>query len=1360
MAQHHSSPENVRSVFWTNLILLGVQEYSSRQQGSTISGLGVPQSRDEASTPLQFQDLHHHQHIVIDTYSYGSTGATKPLELHRLMFAKGNQSTRALEFVLWFLFTRLDKALALQRFRDCWPVLDRHDAREMRNVSFKWLEELRKEGSFGIGNNMVPSEADTMARESGSSSVAIGKTAPSAGLGVFLPTIRRSYLDESIGERIEKLILTLSTFVLSRAVIRDLNRHQPDELNDNDGRLLRLVSKVPGSTHEEEALLEMIDSHIVSRSRDFIQEIEKQQKTRRQWDSMSREMTEKMDKFKKELDAIETERRTFMAHHHQLAERTTQLSYDELRILEDRWIEKIDGQWRPILSFVERNLDRKENLQSMLDSDQGNGSSVLNGRKMIADVADSPAHVQEHGHFKRAQGPNVDPVQVLLAWKRSLQLLGSRTSHSHESGVETPSNHAGPLEDLSSSHSLQLQRIRGSRKKLEIRLQEANRRVERLKRESNTMQRPYRRLLSTVPQLENRIADTRSPNAANSATQDAMACSRSVADCLRPSANDERSFSDQVQRLRDTLGASGPKTQVFDKSAHRGLHEALSGKDAYLMLSAKPSSPVIPYAAKTRPAAPVSPYAAKTRPAAPVNPYAAKTRPAAPVNPYVAKTKSTSPVNPYVAKTKPTSPVNPYVAKTRPTSPVNPYVATTRPTSPVISCDTNTRQSVHRTHPPKLQLQPERVVDRAVVAKPVLATGAIFSKSILQGLGASKKRRQSSDFNIKRYIPSTVQNHGPSQDTPSTPDNPQQTRRIDVFDSGLHETPETPSKRTKIDSFEINVGGRRATSNVELKTPVKERSVNNNLTDQSVPSSPSSRVLDRKRTLAVRSPKLTLDDLRAPTPKPIKISSVDGASAGLKMPIMFLHTPQQKKLYEMLADTAIPKLSRPFSALTPPSKSDDKLGRKSLSPKTKLKPSPFASSIFTRFKTSSGLRKEEERSSGLTGKAVPESPSASGLFLLDSPRAAKSDYPTSPLANKRPTRPLAASVRVNHLLTGNSVVLDRICSNDNEVDWHSHNSTGTSVEPKVEKVESVQRKEAQAKVPPTTPEKLARSDRKTEAVVAHVDLRASRNPWGRPPSWKPKSPRMIDMENKRLEESMAAKRGRFLPPPFEQLSKSNLGSLKVSVFGRSRNVSPPSSTPASFSSWSSLSSKSLHSDAGPFSSQSVAGRATGLGEPNVENASEDDPDDDEDNSRGFSPPAVSPLRMPRLSAHRSLTASMLSSQPRDVASFVLPKRIGRRADRIVKPVGRPALGKSRERTEDSSSRVQAHDAEAKRFLDEPMPQDPFLAEDQVGEDCTMLNSELQPIFSNNEATEGLLGEAMPEGLDPEEILWETTEAFT
>ncbi|KAF9573620.1 hypothetical protein EC968_008255 [Mortierella alpina] len=1178
------------------------------------------------------------------------------------MFAKGNQSTRALEFVLWFLFTRLDKALAQQRFKDCWPVLDRHDARELRNVAFKWLEELRKEGSFGIGNNLVPSEADIVTQESNSSLGAAGKTGPQGGLRVFLPTIRRSYLDESIGERIEKLILALSTFALSRAVAQDMNWRQQDGTNDDDRKLLRLASMVPKSAHEEETLLEMIDSHIVSRSRDFIQDIDKQQKTRRQWDSMSREMTEKMDRFTNELDTVEAERRTFMAHHRQVAERTTLLSYDELRILEDRWIEKIDGQWRPILTFVERNVDRKEGLQSMLDSDHGKGSSVLNGRKMMAGSAESTMRLQEHGYVKRAQESNVDPASVLVAWKRSLQLLESGTSRSYQSNPDTPFNYTGPLTDLSSNHSLLLQRIQGSRKKLETRLQEASKRVERLK---STMQRPYRRLLSTVPQLENRISDTLSPNAANSASQEATACSKSIAHRLRPSAND-----DQVQLIRDTLGASKPQAQAYDTASYRGLREALSRKDAHLMLAVKPSPATIPYPAKAK-------------------------------------------------------------------------------------------HSAHRTVPHKPQLQPTVVADRAVVA-----TGVLPPKSIFQGLGASKKRRQSSDSHTRRYIPPTVENHGPSQETPSTPGNPPQSKRIDVLDSALQETPETPSKRTKIDLFEMDAVGRRTTSIVGLNTPVKERSVNRPLADQSLPSSPSSRTLDRKRILAVRSPKLTLDDLRAPTPKPMKVSTVDGTSTGLKMPIMFLHTPQQKKLYEMLAETEIPKLSRPFSALTPPSKSNDKFSRKSLSPKTPLKPSPFASSIFSLFKTSSGLQRSEGRASGLAGKSVPKSPSAAGLFLLNSSATTKSEYPTSPLANKRPARPFAASVRVNHLLTGNSVALDRMCNSDNGVERHSHTSTAASVEPKMDTQDSVQLTQAQAKASPISPEKMIetspRADLRTEAVAVKADLRASRNPWGRPPSWKPKSPRMIDMENKRLEESMAARRGHLLPPPFEQLSKSNLGSLKVSVFGRSRNVSPPSSTPASFSSWSLLSSKSLHSDAGPLSSQLETGQASRLGKFNGENASEDHHDDDEDDSRGFSPPAVSPLRLPRLDTHRSFTASMLSSSSRDAAGFVLPKRMKRETDIPFKSARRPSLGKSKERRDNLSNRVQVHDAEAERFLNEPMDQNPFLAPDQAGEeeDCTVLNSELQPIFNNNEATEGLLGEAMPDGLDPEEILWETTEAFT
>ncbi|KAI8601800.1 HAUS augmin-like complex subunit 6 N-terminus-domain-containing protein [Dissophora ornata] len=305
-SQTLSSPENVRSIFYTNLILLGIQEHASQtaynapppldtSRGLSKSLLATSQihagtSRLQHQQPAQQQS----QHILITSHGYG-TNISRPLELHKCVFAKGHQSTKALEFVLWFLFTRLDKTQARDRFKECWPVLDRHDAREFRNVAFKWLDELRKEGCFGVGHNIHPTKCHV------------------AGLGLFLPTIRRSYLDDSIGERIERLVLVLSTYVLSQVAMYEVRRSKHSQsqqmssleheqsARDDDKVVSDLVCKAPEIPQEEDSLLSTIDSYIVQRSEIFGQDMESQENARRTWSSKSNEMSLKLHTLAREL---------------------------------------------------------------------------------------------------------------------------------------------------------------------------------------------------------------------------------------------------------------------------------------------------------------------------------------------------------------------------------------------------------------------------------------------------------------------------------------------------------------------------------------------------------------------------------------------------------------------------------------------------------------------------------------------------------------------------------------------------------------------------------------------------------------------------------------------------------------------------------------------------------------------------------------------------------------------------------------------------------------------------------------------------------------------------------------------------
>ncbi|KAG0258172.1 hypothetical protein DFQ27_004773 [Actinomortierella ambigua] len=310
-----ASTERVRSTFFTNLILLGIDSY-----GDSSSLVTPDQPPLSSSGSIVIQPFQHPQsvdHVTIDpTFSTAALGGAnttvgggrrhpnphphphpsllgmstatpkaRPLTVSRDMFARSNQSTKALEFVLWFLLDKLDPLQCRERCKGCWPIMDRHDAREFRNVVFKWLDELRKEGCFAVGHGGVgsgglnsptlqqhkqPSASTTSAPPAPSSSsstiatttaTSFSSSSSSVVPGVLtvrptnentelggstfanasgllwsrlcingmdvMATIRRSYLDESTGERIEQIILVLSTFVLWVNLQRQFEKNQP-----------------------------------------------------------------------------------------------------------------------------------------------------------------------------------------------------------------------------------------------------------------------------------------------------------------------------------------------------------------------------------------------------------------------------------------------------------------------------------------------------------------------------------------------------------------------------------------------------------------------------------------------------------------------------------------------------------------------------------------------------------------------------------------------------------------------------------------------------------------------------------------------------------------------------------------------------------------------------------------------------------------------------------------------------------------------------------------------------------------------------------------------------------------------------
>ncbi|CAG8683231.1 15333_t:CDS:2, partial [Cetraspora pellucida] len=102
-----SEPLCPKSIFWTNLILLGFNP----------------------------------SELAKGTYS--------TVTFDKDVFTKGSpNSVKAMELIVWFLFKKLDDSLTTTKFT-CWPILDLPSSLHFRTVAYKWLDQLKKDGCLG-----------------------------------------------------------------------------------------------------------------------------------------------------------------------------------------------------------------------------------------------------------------------------------------------------------------------------------------------------------------------------------------------------------------------------------------------------------------------------------------------------------------------------------------------------------------------------------------------------------------------------------------------------------------------------------------------------------------------------------------------------------------------------------------------------------------------------------------------------------------------------------------------------------------------------------------------------------------------------------------------------------------------------------------------------------------------------------------------------------------------------------------------------------------------------------------------------------------------------------------------------------
>ncbi|KAF9428061.1 hypothetical protein BGZ94_003463 [Podila epigama] len=1274
-----------------------------------------------------------------------------------LVFAKGHQSAKALEFILWFLFQKLDMSRAQKEFKGCWPILDRNDAREFRNVAFKWMEQLRKDGCFNLGlsigsgssslhsNGLQQLENIThTSQRQGSLSdshlpqatrtrtISFSSTTSSmsrqlrTGLALFVPTIRRSYLDESIGERIEQLVLILSTYVLSQVVQQTIEDNQKANSSETptdvayDKELLRLAGSVPGSQYEEEEALGEIEAQIETRAARYAQEVERKEDARNRFEAQ-----------KQELDA-----------------RTRRVSLDLAALEEDRQREQSILRWpyRRLLTTLP-TLEGSQSTRRSGHAESIQAEALEKAERLSQHFATSPKHDEGSRRIKDYVRQSVQELNQNHP-KALLTALGIRAIFSAP---------PMPIRKVPAVTCSSL-----SKPSLRVPLEQAHGSVLGAKTASPLIKSVIRPPAAAAP----RRLDIHSGSVSTRRTEitSRIAIKKpSPADLITPrSLNRSASYEELCEEIVSSLTVENEGTMTPPRCK--------SGP--FRPLSKLPSSNTLVKSADS--------HASKAN--------------------IVGSTIPTPlPMDGNRTLPKGRSPFLASLMRSR--------TVTSLRESRVVGSSSDYIASQHSSH-----------------ASSHHPSASVIGKS---SVGSSKKRRQSSDFpelSRPHLAPSTPE---PKHSAHLAADvtegeivvREQMSNPFQDSDDG-DVSPNTPSKRRRLDLTEHTI-------DLENKRPSDDydRVQSGYLFPPNTPN--------HKTAKASCFTGLTLHDLRAPTPKTERTYNLQTGSPlpPRPMPIMFLHTPQQKKLYEEMAARSAAASKSPLPS--PPAKPN--LGLPTFASKsTAVSPARnpvFSSSIFSRFNFGStpdhqaGVLLE----SPVKGPKSNNAPMHSMTKALDSPLSlpCSAGSKSAAFSTRTPRvteKTMGSSTRVHRLLSGNSVTLDRMSHVDNkgpgcvattEQGAISSPLEATSDEPTHSIIainDSTKRPRVQA----------MKRQQKSSETTPSSSATSNPSPWGRPPSWKPKSPRMIDMEKKRMRERTARLAAKFGPVPiaFDMDSKQSLGSLKVSVYGKPTNTGNSISSQSSMSLGSSIAS--LHNK----STETLREAHDRVEEDDEENG------DDEYDSGSISPTAVSPIKGSQLFSQstfqpfaslfstrdtgmfsRSTAAQFHTPYPATRPSLLVTKsdaeRNAKEATRVSKETPRTVASPSpflKDGKEGHEEEDEDEEAERRRVLDGPMTTN-FEEDDRSTvrvreeEEETILHKALQSIFAEGTKSsgdegrkgerlstrrdsrlfkesqgsergfgqeemdgeseiKGLFDERMPDGLDLDEALWETTEVYT
>ncbi|RIA84207.1 HAUS augmin-like complex subunit 6 N-terminus-domain-containing protein [Glomus cerebriforme] len=285
-----------------------------------------------------------------------------------------------MELIVWFLFNELDDNLAKDRFFDCWPVITYAHSVKFRNIAYKWLEHLKKEGCLGYTDIIL----------------------------------RRSAFDECQGERFERIIMAFSNYVIKVSLDRE---HQDYcQVFPNNFKILK--ESTP------DLLKAILKIHIKIQTDKFIIETQERLACQENWKNLANILTERLHDITEKKNELEREISEFYKGKLVL-ETFDDLSIEQISSIKLQKLEIARSTWNLCISWIKNNQNFTGSIEDII-YDRAN-KYRLDGQELLLEVPEIMMTIWENFFQKERinpyQGGKKDLKSLLKLWRFSLQTL-------------------------------------------------------------------------------------------------------------------------------------------------------------------------------------------------------------------------------------------------------------------------------------------------------------------------------------------------------------------------------------------------------------------------------------------------------------------------------------------------------------------------------------------------------------------------------------------------------------------------------------------------------------------------------------------------------------------------------------------------------------------------------------------------------------------------------------------------------------------------------------------------------------------------------------------------------------------------